>query len=70
MCFEAERGERDLQACSEHLMGVTFLRHFVMGTQLQQIPGNLIPEIKVEELKQQYLPRAPDFQFRGRSEPP
>lgn len=55
MCFEAERGERDLHACWEHLMWVTFLCHFIMGTQLQQIPGNLIPEINVEELKQQYL---------------
>lgn len=70
MCSEAERGEGGSQACCEHVTWVPFVCHFIMGTQLQQIPGNLIPEINVGELKQQYLSSASDFQFRGRSEPP
>lgn len=41
-----------------------------MGTQLQQFAGNMIPEINMEELKQQYLSSASAFQFRGKSEPP
>lgn len=57
MCFQPQR---DFQACCEHVMWMTFPCHFLMGTQLQQIPGNLIPEINMEELKQQYLSSTSD----------
>lgn len=69
-CALKSRGEKGICRPVQCLMWVTFLGHFIMGTQLQQIPGNLIPEINVEELKQQYLSSASDCQFRGGSESP
>lgn len=69
VCLEVE-GEEGICRLVQCLMWVTSLCHFTTGTQQQQIPGNLIPEIDMEELKQQYLSSASDCQFRGGSEPP